>query len=131
MPLVESLTPLSSCKPAGILIGSFKDDCFFDTSVDINNIEFHKIILRIFPLKSIKTFFIFPIDFHLNIGIVIRMNAKDISKYTIGDTIYWNDPDDGKTSRYFTIADLKVEGDIVKITSIWGDYIECLPEELS
>lgn len=47
-----------------------------------------------------------------------------------GDEIFWNDPDGGKCSRCYTIADIKYSGDMVKITDVSGDYIECLLSEI-
>lgn len=47
-----------------------------------------------------------------------------------GDSVYWNDPDEGACSRVLEIASIEVHGDVVCITEPDGTYIETYCWEL-
>ena len=59
------------------------------------------------------------------------MNEEQVLALKRGDKVYWNDPDDGFTSRYITIQSVKTQGEVVCIYGIDGDELECFAEELS
>ena len=68
------------------------------------------------------------------------MKLSEVRKLQNGDEVFWNDPDDGLTSRHITIQSIKVlapddgeeYGDeIVCITGQDGDELECFAHELS
>ncbi|RLI48950.1 MAG: hypothetical protein DRP09_21040 [Candidatus Thorarchaeota archaeon] len=68
------------------------------------------------------------------------MTLKEVRKLHNGDEVFWNDPDDGLTSRHITIQSIKVlapdddkdYGDeIVCIHGKNGDELECFAHELS
>ena len=48
-----------------------------------------------------------------------------------GDEVFWTDPDHGHCSKSLTILELSVEGDVVRIWSVNGGYLEAFAEELS
>lgn len=54
-----------------------------------------------------------------------------------GDEVWWDDPDDGKCSRYHTIQDITYAGKIgdddcvISIRDIDGSVLECFARELS
>jgi len=67
------------------------------------------------------------------------MKLEQVRKLQNGDEVFWNDPDDGLTSRNITIQSIKVlapddgeeYGDeIVCICSKDGDELECYAHEL-
>ena len=58
------------------------------------------------------------------------MNIENIKKLHSGDEIFWNDPDDGLTSRYITIQSIKITGDVIAIYGKDGDELECFAHEI-
>ncbi len=59
------------------------------------------------------------------------MTIAEIRSLQTGDVVTWHDPDDGLCSRDYRISTIEFVGDIVYITDVDGNYIECYPEELS
>lgn len=59
------------------------------------------------------------------------MIAKSVKKLQAGDEVFWTDPDDNRCSRYYTIANIKILGNVVRITDVNGDSLECFADELS
>ena len=59
------------------------------------------------------------------------MTEKQAEKLHTGDEVFWNDPDDGETSRNINIQSIKIQGEMVCITGVDGDYLECYACELS
>jgi hypothetical protein len=68
------------------------------------------------------------------------MTLNEVRTLQNGDEVYWNDPEEGLTSRHITIQSIKVlapddgeeYGDeIVCIQSVDGDELECFAHELS
>lgn len=59
------------------------------------------------------------------------MKLAEILELHDGDEVTWNDPDDGLCSRVLTILTIEVNGDVVCIVDRDGNYLECLPSELS
>jgi len=55
----------------------------------------------------------------------------DIRELHAGDEVRWTDPDGGRTSRTYRISSIEVIGDVVRITDITGDELECFENELS
>jgi hypothetical protein len=48
-----------------------------------------------------------------------------------GDEVYWNDPDNEECSRRLIIQSIEFANEVVKITCVDGNYLECLASELS
>jgi hypothetical protein len=60
------------------------------------------------------------------------MTKKQASKLKQGDEVYWNDPEAGKLSRWFTLlVDAEINGDIITLIDEGGATLECFAEELS
>lgn len=59
------------------------------------------------------------------------MTESEVKRLDHGDEVFWTDPDDGATSRHYTISVIKVSGEVVSITDISGDHLECFAHELS
>jgi hypothetical protein len=59
------------------------------------------------------------------------MTEEAVLELQNGDEVFWEDPDDGLTSRHIIIQSISVRGEMVSITGIDGDYLECLADELS
>ena len=60
------------------------------------------------------------------------MKAADIEGfYYPGDVVHWTDPDDGLCSRDIKIKTITSKGNMVVITDVHGDTLECFPWELS
>jgi len=67
------------------------------------------------------------------------MTLKQVRKLHNGDEVFWNDPDDGLTSRHIIINTIQVlapddkeYGDeVVCIQGKDGDELECFAHELS
>jgi hypothetical protein len=60
------------------------------------------------------------------------MLLKDAKELHSGDEVYWNDPDDGLCSRYYTIQTVRVrEGGLIQIQDKDGSSLECFAAELS
>jgi len=59
------------------------------------------------------------------------MNITEALKLDSGFKVFWEDPDEGKCSRYYTISKIEIKGTILCITDIDGSYIECFAHELS
>jgi hypothetical protein len=55
-----------------------------------------------------------------------------VYKLDHGDEVKWNDPDDGKCSRYLRIGTIEftADGEVAKITDIDGGYLEAHVDEL-
>ena len=61
-----------------------------------------------------------------------NMTTQDALELTSGDEVYWNDPDEGLTSRNLTISMIEiVHGDVFKIWDTDGGYLEGYLWELS
>ena len=59
------------------------------------------------------------------------MTITQAAQLAVGDEVYWNDPDNGLCSRYYTIGQIEINGEIVKIWDYSdGSYIECFANEL-
>ena len=56
-----------------------------------------------------------------------------MTKYNINDEVYWNDPDEGATSGYGTVIDIKVEQEpniyVLYMNDGFGT-LECFEHEL-
>ena len=53
------------------------------------------------------------------------MTTQDALELTSGDEVFWTDPDDNICSRYLDISMIEiVGGDIFKIWTVEGDYLE-------
>ena len=73
------------------------------------------------------------------------MTLDQVSQLHAGDEVFWNDPDESlvlgegphhlkRTSRYYTIASIKIENDldeVVLITDFDGSELQCFAHELS
>ena len=59
------------------------------------------------------------------------MGKLDVAKLQPGDEVFWNDPDDGICSRYYTIQHIELNGNIVCITDVDGSSLEAFAHELS
>jgi len=59
------------------------------------------------------------------------MNKNEINKLHNGDQIFWKDPDNNNCSRYYTIRNIFIKGNIICITDIDGSYLECFAHELN
>lgn len=59
------------------------------------------------------------------------MTVKEVLDLHSGDEVFWNDPDDGAGSRYYVIQSAVVSGEVVTITDVDGDVLECFAGELS
>ena len=59
------------------------------------------------------------------------MDLREVRDLRPGDEIFWNDPDEGLCSRYITIQEIDLEGDMLCILDKDGGYLECFPHELS
>jgi len=54
--------------------------------------------------------------------------AKQLHK---GDMVWWNDPDNSTCSRMYTILEIEIIGETVRIVDMTGDVLECFSCELS
>jgi len=60
------------------------------------------------------------------------VQLKEVRRLSPGDTVYWNDPDDGCCSKFITIRSIKVlEDEMVFIHGADRSDLECYAEELS
>lgn len=59
------------------------------------------------------------------------MKIQYVLKLHSGDQVFWNDPDDGKCSRYYVIQTIEVNGNWVSIVGKDGSRLECWARELS
>ena len=59
------------------------------------------------------------------------MRLRDLKKLHSGDEVFWTDPDEGRCSRHYIIAEIEFVGGIVKLTGKDGSYLECYARELS
>lgn len=59
------------------------------------------------------------------------MILREVGNLIPGDEVQWTDPDDGLCSRTYTISQIEIEGEIVKIWDRDGSYLECFASELS
>lgn len=56
----------------------------------------------------------------------------DVHSLREGDEVYWNDPDNGECSRYFTIRTIRIgEDGAIKIIATDGSELECFAWELA
>ena len=56
-----------------------------------------------------------------------------MTKYNVNDEVYWNDPDEGKTSGYGTVTDIKEGQDPAIYVLYMNDgygMVECFEHEL-
>ena len=58
------------------------------------------------------------------------MNRKEVLKLNSGSEVWWKDPDNNTCSRSYTIRKINIKGDVIGITDIDGNYIECYSHEL-
>jgi hypothetical protein len=65
------------------------------------------------------------------------MSLAKIRGLQRGDSVYWNDPDEGTCSRILVIGTIEIydeedaENPVVMITEPDGSYVECFASELS
>jgi hypothetical protein len=61
-----------------------------------------------------------------------QMTFEEALELHNGDEVYWNDPDEGLCSRYYTIQTITVRVDgLCVISDKQGTDLECWAEELS
>ena len=58
------------------------------------------------------------------------MKLEQVSKLQSGDEVFWNDPDNGLTSRNIIIQSIEIKGDVVCVYGQDGDELECYAHEL-
>lgn len=58
------------------------------------------------------------------------MNLKQVKQLKRGDKVFWEDPDNGLTSRIYTIKTIRIGGVIIFIEDKTGDCLECEAHEL-
>lgn len=59
------------------------------------------------------------------------MQMRYAEQLKVGDQVYWNDPDEEKCSRHYTIQTIEFLGDgCVSITDKDGSHLECFVSEL-
>lgn len=58
------------------------------------------------------------------------MSIKQARSLRPGDEVHWTDPDLGLGSRTYTIQTIRIRGDIVNLTDVDGDSLECYVWEL-
>jgi hypothetical protein len=58
------------------------------------------------------------------------MTIKEIEKLKPGDSVKWNDPDNGLHSKELTIACIDYSDEVVMIVDMSGNYLDCPPEQL-
>jgi hypothetical protein len=56
---------------------------------------------------------------------------KPVSALAARDEVFWDDPDEGLCSRSIQIQSIEFHGDMVRITDVSGDELECYASELS
>lgn len=61
------------------------------------------------------------------------MNISQVFRLHPGDEIYWNDPDDGLCSDYYTISRIWIEdeGESIRIVDVEGRELECFAHEIN
>ncbi len=59
------------------------------------------------------------------------MTLNEAKLLVAGTVVWWDDPDCGTCSRLYTIKTVTVRGNIVSIEEPNGDFLECLPKEIS
>jgi hypothetical protein len=59
------------------------------------------------------------------------MQLEEVLELQVGDQVFWNDPEDGLCSRFYTIAAIEIEDDMVRIVDTDGSELECFAYELS
>lgn len=59
------------------------------------------------------------------------MRICEIKKLRPGHRVWWQDPDRGICSRYYTIRTIRYQGGIVQLESRDDSYLECLARELT
>lgn len=59
------------------------------------------------------------------------MKLQDAAKLSVGDSVWWDDPDDGACSRLCKIKTIRIGGVIIFIEDDKGDFLECEAYELS
>lgn len=59
------------------------------------------------------------------------MTLDRVKKLKPGDTVHWDDPDEGICSGDFEIKSITIHADeLVQIVATNGDFLQCRPEEL-
>jgi hypothetical protein len=58
------------------------------------------------------------------------MRMSELGNLHCGDEVYWEDPDDGKCSRFLVILSIYYCGNVVTITEPDGTVVECFAREL-
>lgn len=58
------------------------------------------------------------------------MDGQSVKFLMPGDEVYWVDPDEDKCSRYLTIRNIKINGEVVSIEEVDGSVVECFAHEL-
>jgi hypothetical protein len=59
------------------------------------------------------------------------MTKLDARYLKLGDSVWWDDPDDGICSRLYKIKTIRIGGVIIFIEDEKGDFLECEAHELS
>jgi len=59
------------------------------------------------------------------------MRIQDIHKLSVGDSVWWDDPDNRICSRLYKIKSIDIGGVIIFIEDENGDSLECEAHELS
>ena len=59
------------------------------------------------------------------------MTIEEVKELQYHDEVLWTDPDNDECTRVYTIQTIVVTGDVVHITDLSGDELECFCHELS
>lgn len=60
------------------------------------------------------------------------MTREQVESLHPGDLVFWNDPDEEICSRFYTIQSIElVDDNVVRITDVSGDELECYIDELA
>jgi hypothetical protein len=58
------------------------------------------------------------------------MSAEQAEQLHPGDFVWWIDPDSGRCNKVIHIRFIEVIDEVVRISSVTGDTLECFAEEL-
>jgi hypothetical protein len=58
------------------------------------------------------------------------MKRQELLDLLPGDKVFWNDPDDGLCSRFYTIKTIEIGDEIIKIIEADGSVLQCYANEL-
>ena len=64
------------------------------------------------------------------------MTIQEVKNLNNGDEVFWTDPegeisDDNNCSKVIKIAKISLHGEIIRITGVAGDELECFASELT